>query len=209
MSRRIALLPALLILLALFPAAAHALPELPQIPRPVAKNPADRLVGEPIEAAVYDRATHCTSRPRPGTGRMVRWLTDNVAGESWGTYRCERWGKGSASLHAEGRAIDWHLDARDPGQRRAGEKLIRLLLAPDKAGNPQALARRMGVEELIWDCGYWSAGMTAFSGYPPCFAKSGKRRKRVDPTAGHIDHLHIGLTKAGAGARTSFWTANR
>ena len=40
----------------------------------------------------------------------------------------------------------------------AAAKLIELLLAPDKAGNQHALARRMGVEELIWDCSYWGAG---------------------------------------------------
>ena len=32
----------------------------------------------------------------------------------WGSYRCEKWGKGQASLHAENRAIDWHLDVAYP-----------------------------------------------------------------------------------------------
>ena len=190
---------------AALPAAAHAIPELPGVLEPVPGNPAERLRSVPIEDSVYDRATHCTTKERPGTTRLVRWLERNAPGAKWGVYRCEKWGKGSASLHAEGRAIDWHLDARDPAQRRAGQKLIELLLAPDSDGNAQALARRMGVEEIIWDCGYWGAGMTLFSRYSPCFDKRGKRRKRVDPTAGHIDHLHIGLTKAGAAARTSFW----
>ena len=44
----------------------------------------------------------------------------------------------------EGRAIDWHLDAHDAADRRAAERLARMLLAPDSRGNPQALARRMG-----------------------------------------------------------------
>ncbi len=193
---------------AALPATSHALPKLPATPAPVEGNPADRLAALPIEDSVYDRATHCAKTPKPGTTLLVAWLEANAIGETWGVYRCERWGKGSASLHAEGRAIDWHLDARDPVQRRAGEDLIRLLLAPDTAGNPQVLARRMGVEELIWDCGYWMARMGEFSKYSECFAKSGKKRKRVNPTAGHIDHLHIGLTKDGAAARTSFW-ANR
>ena len=129
----------------------------------------------------------------------------NSRGVFWGSYRCEKWGKHQASLHAENRAIDWHLDVRAPADRRAAERLIRLLLAPDAAGNPQALARRMGVEELIWDCGYWGAGMTEFSQYSPCF-KRGRLRKRVNTTVAHRDHVHLGLTRAGAAARTSFWT---
>jgi hypothetical protein len=83
------------------------------------------------------------------------------------------------------------------------------LLAPDSFGNAQALARRMGVEELIWDCGYWGAGMSDFTPYRPCYSKRGKLRKHVDPTIAHRDHIHIGMTKAGARARTSFWKAGR
>src|SRR3954454_8053188 len=113
-------------------------------------NPADRLVAVPIEASQYDPATHCTpTAKRPGMVALARWLDRNVLGVSWGTYRCEMWGKREASLHAEGRALDWHFDVTVPRERREADRLIALLLAPDKAGNPQALARRMGVEELI------------------------------------------------------------
>jgi hypothetical protein len=66
----------------------------------------------------------------------------------------------------------------------------------------------MGVEEIIWDCSYWGAGMDDFEPYSPCFSKNGERRKHVDPTVGHLNHLHIGVSKAGAAKRTSFWTAN-
>ena len=118
----------------------------------------------------------------------------------WGSYRCEKWGKDPASLHAENRAIDWHLDVAVPADKRAAEKLIRLLLAADAAGEPQALARRMGVEELIWDCGYWGAGMTQFTEYRPCYGKRGKLKRNVNKTIAHRDHVHIGMTKRGAAA---------
>jgi hypothetical protein len=137
--------------------------------------------------------------------KLQRWLEANVRGVSWGTYRCEKWAKNQASLHAEGRAIDWHLDVTNAADRREAERLARLLLAPDSAGNPQALARRMGVEELIWDCGYWGAGMADFQPYSVCYTKRGKLRKHVDKTVAHRDHVHLGMTKAGAKARTSFW----
>jgi hypothetical protein len=202
--RRLSLALTLFVALCLAP-AAHAFPRVPQPLGPVAGNPADRLLAEPIEDSAYDPATHCARKAKPGMLDLQHWLETNVRGVFWGSYRCEKWGRHSASLHAENRAIDWHLDVRSGADRRAATRLIRLLLAPDTMGNPQALARRMGVEELIWDCGYWGAGMTDFTPYSVCFTRRGKARKHVDPTAAHRDHIHIGMTKAGAQARTSFW----
>jgi hypothetical protein len=196
---------AVLALLALAP-AAQAIPHLPRNPRSVAGNPADRMLDVPIEDSVYDPATHCTPHAkRPGMVALQRWLEANARGVFWGTYRCERWGKDSASLHAEGRALDWHLDVSNPADAREAQRLIRLLLAPDAAGDPQALARRMGLEEIIWDCGYWGAGMPDFRPYSVCFNKHGKPRKHPDVTLAHRDHIHFGLSKAGAMAKTSFW----
>jgi hypothetical protein len=195
-----------LIVLAIAAPAASAYPKLPN-PLPAVKhNPADRLVAQPIEGFVYDAATHCKNQSNPGITKLADWLASHTRGVFWGSYRCEKWGKHSASLHAENRAIDWHLDAFNRADSRAADKLIRLLLAPDKLGNPQALARRMGVEELIWDCGYWGSGMTEFRPYSVCYKRSGRKRKHFDPTAAHQDHIHIGMTKRGAKARTSFWS---
>lgn len=175
---------------------------------PVAGNPADRLATLPADPEQYDPATHCNPAPHAGMVALVAWLGRNARGTSWGTYRCEKWGPHEASLHAENRAVDWHLDVTVPADRAAARKLIDLLLAPDRTGLPHALARRMGVEEIIWDCSYWGAGMQDFTPYSPCFGKNGQRRKHVDPTVGHLNHLHIGMSKAGAARRTSFWTAN-
>jgi hypothetical protein len=195
------------LLFALLAPSAHAYPKLPQPLPPVKGNPADALVDLPIEDSIYDRAEKCKNRRNAGITGLANWLGENTRGVFWGSYRCEKWGKHSASLHAENRAIDWHLDVASRADRRAADKLIRLLLAPDKIGNPQALARRMGIEELIWDCGYWGAGMTEFQPYSVCFKRNGKKRKRFNKTAAHQDHIHIGMTKAGAKGRTSFWTA--
>ena len=192
--RRLLLLPILLCLLA--PAAAAAFP---------ATNPADALIDVPIEPSQYDPATRCASKTRPGMVKLQEWLEANVRGVFWGSYRCEVWGEHEASLHAENRAIDWHLDASSKPDRRAARKLIDLLLAPDSAGNAQALARRMGVEELIWDCEYWGAGMSDFIPYRVCYSKKGRLKRNVNVTVAHRDHVHIGMTKAGAAAKTSFW----
>ena len=98
----------------LLAAPARAIIRLPAVPAQVAHNPAERLIDQPIEDSAYDPATHCTASTQPGMAALQRWLEANVRGVSWGTYRCEKWGKKQASLHAEGRAIDWHLDAHEP-----------------------------------------------------------------------------------------------
>lgn len=168
-------------------------------------NPVEQLAQVAPDPEEYDPATHCNAAPKPGMTAFVAWLGRHSAGTSWGTYRCEKWGEHEASLHAEARAVDWHLDSRDRVQRAAGKRLITLLLASDSAGNPHALARRMGVQEIIWDCSYWGAGSADFGPYAPCFSEDGKRRERVSPTVGHLDHIHLGLSKAGAAKRTSWW----
>ena len=65
--------------------------------------------------------------------------------------RCSKLGRGDYSLHAEGRAVEWHPDAASAGDRREARRLIDLLLAADRAGNPHALARGMGIQEIIHD----------------------------------------------------------
>src|SRR5690349_3123085 len=106
---------ALLCALAVLPAAAaHAQPL-----QPVRGNPADRMLATPIDPMHYDEATHCVKRVPKGTLLMQSWLDRHARGVSWGILRCEMWGKHSASLHAEGRAIDWHLDHASAQDRAA------------------------------------------------------------------------------------------
>ncbi len=196
---------ALLIVAVAAPAAAHAFRLPDEAFAPVANNPANRLVKVAIDPVEYDAARRCDPRAKPGVVAFTAWLQRNAAGVFWGSYRCEKWGKDSASLHAENRAVDWHLDAYDREDRAHAGGLIAMLLAPDSEGNPHALARRMGVQEIIWDCSYWGAGMSDFKRYSPCFTRAGRPVKRMNKTVAHRDHIHFGLTKAGAAGRTTFW----
>jgi hypothetical protein len=173
--------------------------------RPVAGNPADRMLSRPIDDERYDRARRCSKRPRAGTLALQAWLERNARGASWGVMRCERLSAGSFSLHADGRALDWHLDASDPADRREASRLIALMLAPDQAGNAHALARRMGLQEIIWDCRSWWAGSEGMDSYSVCLNGAGELRRRIDVTTAHRDHVHFGLSFAGAARRTSFW----
>jgi hypothetical protein len=172
---------------------------------PVAHNPADKLASKPIDDYRYDHAKRCVKHPSKGALAMVRWLERSGRGVFWGIMRCEKLSKRDYSLHSEGRAIDWHLDAHSATDRRAARRLILMLLATDAAGNTHALARRMGVQEIIWDCRSWWSGADRMGKYSVCYDDKGKRKKHVDETLGHMNHVHIGLNLPGARKQTSFW----
>ena len=142
-------------------------------------------------------ATRCSKRPDPGMTALVERGSSANADICWGAYRCEKWGKGSASLHAEGRAVDWALDVTCPRSAR-GRSPDRPAAGAGPAGRAaQALARRVGVEEIIWDCGYWGAGMDQARPYSACLSKRGKLQAQGRRPVAHRNHLHIGLaTKA-------------
>lgn len=195
---RIALASVLLLLCAGGAALASPYPR-------VAHNPADRLTSLPAEGFRYDYAKRCLKQPAKGALALQRWLEANSRGSSWGIMRCERLGGQNYSLHAEGRAIDWRLNVHDPADRRAADRLIRLLLAPDSAGSPAALARRMGIQEVIWDCRSWWSGAERVGPYSACFERNGEPKKRLDETLAHRNHVHVGLNLDGARMRTSFW----
>jgi len=170
-------------------------------------NPANHrsLIDEPIEGFAYDEAKGCRKQVPAGMKAFESWLERNVRGETWGITRCEKWDRGSFSVHSEGRAIDWHLDAGVSKERRAAMQLISTLIARDQNGEPAALARRIGVQGLIFDCRSWFSGMEELGRYSYCYRENGELRGNLDRTQAHRDHVHIELNWAGARKRTSFW----
>jgi hypothetical protein len=165
-------------------------------------NPANDpgLIDEPIEDYRYDDAERCAGHAQRGARALAQWLHQTVRGELWGIVRCDHLSPGEWSVHAEGRAIDWHLDARKRKQRRSAMRLIDALLAADHYGNPHALARRMGVQGIIFDCRAWWSGMDELGDYSYCEGNG-----KLDPTAAHKDHVHLELNWPGARKQTSFW----
>ena len=178
--------------------AANALPRT---------NPANRLLAVPVDELRYDQAKGCRKSMTNGALALVSWLGRNTGGEYWGGVRCERLGKSSFSMHAEGRAVDWHLDVGDARDRREAERLLGMLFSPDSEGNQNALARRMGIIEAIWDCRYYGFWMQDGEPkqYSACENSRGKLRRTVDPTTAHRNHVHISLGWPGARMRTSYW----
>jgi len=164
-------------------------------------NPADKLTGLRPDRLRSDPARGCTHAIQPGAFHLLAWLlTTQPAGESWGIEECRRVRGGrSYSLHAEGRAVDWRLDVDVPAEKRAADRLVSLLLRRDRRGTRNALARRMGLQEVIWNCRIWTPANPRLRPYGPC------SRRKVDRTTAHRDHLHLGLNWRGARRKTTFW----
>ena len=186
-------------------APAAAMVKLPEIPVPVAGNPADRLLSLPIEDSAYDGARKCTPKAsRPGMLALQRWLEANARGVFWGSYRCEKWGKGQASLHAENRAIDWHLDASEQ-RRRARRREADPAAARARHGRQPAGARaphgRGGADLGLRVLGCRDDRVQRSTARATASAASSSAS--VNKTVAHRDHVHIGMTKRGAAARTS------
>jgi hypothetical protein len=148
-----------------------------------------------IEDLRYDRTgTACARGPSEGARALLAELRARFQGRSGGIFNCRPVRGGSRlSLHGEGRAVDWMLNAGDPAQAAEAQRIVDWLLGPDAQGNAHALARRMGIQEIIWNRQIWSAGRAA-QGWRPYGG--------VNP---HTDHLHIGLNRAGAAMETSYW----
>jgi hypothetical protein len=161
-----------------------------------------------IDGYRYDYAHRCVKRPQTGTILLKRWLGAHTRGSSAGMIRCEKLGRRNYSLHADGRALDWSLSVHVRAERLAARRLIVQLLATDQHGNERSLARRMGLQEIIWNCRAWFAGPQGMRPYSVCYDRKG-RRKHVDDTTAHRNHIHFGLNRLGAKAKTSFWLKRR
>jgi len=161
-------------------------------------NPAnDRsLLSARMDPVQYDGGGNCVSKDPPGMKALIRWMKKNTKKNvPYGTIRCD------GGVHGTGRALDWMLDARDKRSKAMAMTVINTWMADDKRGRDNALARRMGIQLIIYNCRYWQAGDKSWNPYSAC---SGSH---PDPTQGHIDHVHIELTKAAARLQTSYWKA--
>jgi hypothetical protein len=159
----------------------------------------------PLEPyAGYQPQTTCRRNPKPGVLMLADWLVARGGGYGAIFRACAG---SSTSEHKESRAFDWVLDATDPTDQALAAALLDELLAPDDTGQPNALARRMGVMYVIWDD-------TMYASYDEFVAKrylsSGCRNRRTcSPTLRHRDHLHISLTRQGAKGLTSWYAAQQ
>lgn len=167
-------------------------------PSPKAK--AFRPVADDLPRA--ERESTCSPTEKPGA-IALRTLIQRTYGKQIAisiVRGCTR----AESGHEEGRAVDWMTNVRVPEQRALADTFITWLQATDEYYNPYAMARRLGVEYIIWNSRTWRTfdpdrGWTEYAG---CLTK--KRAKKYD-NACHRNHVHISLSWDGAYNRTSYF----
>jgi hypothetical protein len=101
------------------------------------------------------------------------------------------------SNHAQGRAIDIMVGRAGGGYNQArGNAIVEFLLATDASGNISANARRLGVQQILWNDRCWNS-----DGDRSVVNVIGMRQCGI----GHFDHVHIDFTIDGAEGLTSWW----
>ncbi|WP_109472732.1 cell wall-binding repeat-containing protein [Ornithinimicrobium cavernae] len=102
----------------------------------------------------------------------------------WGSRACKY---GDNSQHYEGRAFDWPMNAYNADDKAIGDAVAQWLTA-----NNGEMARRFGVQSVIWNKYSWY------------LYKPGAWYPYYGPSP-HTDHLHISFSWDGAMGRTSWW----
>ncbi|MHA3836146.1 peptidoglycan-binding domain-containing protein [Terrabacter sp. AAH1] len=150
----------------------------------------------------YVPGVACDMRNRAGTVKLAQLIKATYA-NTYGLVRsCTSATK--PSEHYDGRAVDTFFNVRDTTQRTNANALIAWLLATDKAGNPYANARRLGVMYIIWNNKMWSSYRPS-EGWRPYSSCATTPTTAYDTTC-HRNHIHISLSWEGALGRTSFWS---
>jgi len=154
------------------------------------------------QGSIYIPARGCDGQGADGgTTLLMRYLKYwYPRGEDWGIYSCRHVaGSSTWSSHAEGRALDFHLDVRDPYDKAHADQIWYFFLRQDTGvGNNFAMARRFGIQEIIWNCRRWTASQGAHY-YSTCNNTSDRTRR-------HEDHIHIAQNPYGAGGHTTAYT---
>jgi hypothetical protein len=158
--------------------------------------------GQPVDDyASYQPQTTCSKLPKPGTVALGEYLVATYGGSGGAVNRpCTDSG---TSEHKDGRAVDWVLDADDPADRRLAKQFLADAFATDAQGNPQALARRMGIMYVIWSDHFYPA-YDQFE-KEPYLPSSCRSKQKCSKTLRHRDHLHISLSRAGGRGLTTFY----
>jgi len=165
-------------------------PSTPELLAPTSEFPVpDPPVNKrlPEEVDVVDPAQRnilCDPVDKPGLEAFI-----NVIGEHYGRpgHTTSRSCIAQKSEHYDGRALDWQLDAFDPADRRIGDAVVSWLSA-----NDGEMAKRFGIQSVIWNAHSWRPNGAGWQGYAGQSA--------------HTDHIHFSFTWDGAMMRTSWWT---
>jgi hypothetical protein len=147
----------------------------------------------------------CSPTQKPGA-KKLRGLLRRTYGRSISSSTV-RPCTSADSGHEEGRAVDWMTNKKVPEQKAMANAFLAWLQATDSYGNTYAMARRLGVEYVIWNNRMWRTYDTGrgWTEYDNCLHKK-KRGKAAWANACHRTHVHISLSWDGAYKRTSYFS---
>lgn len=152
-----------------------------------AATPPARKFTKPIEALSKQYSEEGCSSPKTGTKALAALIEQTYPKHV--VYMTRSCSAAGVSGHESGRAIDFMVNSN----RSDVQSFINWLLATDSSGNKYAMARRLGVQYLIYNKRIWrpyrGGVWGAYTGSNP-----------------HTDHLHISLNPDGANKKTSFWS---
>jgi peptidoglycan hydrolase-like protein with peptidoglycan-binding domain len=155
---------------------------------------------EPL--AAYVPQVSCDPTAKAGVLKLAHLLTATYPGTGYVvTHPCGE--DAIADEHADGRALDWQVSARDDTEKAQAQAFLSWLFATDHDGRPFAMARRLGIMYVIWDDNIWGA-YDALTGWRP-YSTCAQHPEQASDVVCHRDRLHISLSWAGAQATTSFW----
>ncbi|HSF98770.1 MAG TPA: peptidoglycan-binding domain-containing protein, partial [Ornithinibacter sp.] len=139
-------------------------------------------------AAPYQKGTQCLTYNQPGAVAFAKLLNTTYGNRTYGILRT------CAAEHGEGRALDWMINANNSEQLALANALTRWLAAPDAQGRAGAMAKRFGINYIIWNRQMWRA-YDPGRGWAPYYG--------VSP---HTDHIHFSFNWDGARLRSSWWS---
>lgn len=195
-------------------APGDALPVLPAVPATELTDPAQAPSAPLAESATVPPLAEGAAVTAPPT-KVLPALVDAIPGAFQRSVSCDpndkpgillfaqlvstHWGKtryhtsrqcvaGDGTQHAEGRALDWTMNAYDAGEKALGDTVVAWL-----SNNSGELARRFGIMYVIWNRKIW------YSYRPGTF-------ETYTGSNPHTDHIHFSFTWDGAMGRTSWWT---
>lgn len=141
----------------------------------------------------YQPQTFCNPTDKPGVLAFGKLLTATYRDTS--IVDISRPCGTDTSEHYDGRALDWGAYYKNATQVAEVNAVFAWLFAKDKAGNSNAMLRRLGIMYVIWNRQIWGVWSQKWEPY----ACSGE-------TACHQNHVHFSFDWSGALKKTSFWT---
>lgn len=176
---------------------------MPAVPASAAVAPPRTPTGLPVAIeplASYVEQSSCDPGVKPGTAKLATLLAATYRGTTWASaYACGT--DGVRSEHYEGRAIDWMVSVRNATQKADATAVLSWMLATDTHHNRFAIARRLGVQYIIYNNRIWGSWNGAWAPYNNCATHP---EASMD-NACHRTHMHISLSWNGALGLTSFW----